>query len=784
MKGKLVFPAILLLLYVTAIQLNRWSLLILCLALLVKLATWADKSLAYLSMLLIAVSTIQIVSKQDVQLFPELSEVPYVIEVKQTSWKVDGNQLRFQGTVLEEEPKRKIIVNYTIASQDEKKELESKPSSMIVTNGRFKKPFEATNKNLFNYKDYLNKQNVRQILQADFITEVNSLPKVYHRTYFFDSVRMKALKYCDAVFNPITSLYIRALLFADRSALSEEVIQAFRNLGLMHLLSISGLHISLLLSGLNKAALKLRVTRENSILIQIVFLAFYAVFTGLGVSVYRASVQHGVKSVYAIKERFIHTLDCWSIALLSLLFISPVVIFSVGFQLSFLLSFLIIMLSGQPFFNSLKQVQQYAVLNVLLFITSIPVLSFHFFEFSLGALLFNSIYIPFISLILLPGLIMLFILSPFILNTAIFQMFDQLIGELIRMMENVTYSIESTASLVFVSGRLNTTVMIIWGIVLVLLLLNLEKRFSRRTICIYMVLFCLLAFSNRITPFGEIVIIDVGQGDAILIKEPFSRDVTLIDTGGLVSWRELEEWERKENQYSLGSHILAPFVKSMGIKKIDTVLITHLHYDHYGELANMAEIIPVVNIAGTIETLGDSAFHEQLNRMDMEDTVLQVIDQSTGFSLSNRLVGLKDSLKDQDNINNQSIVLLGKYGKLVWMFTGDIESEREAQIQRDYPNLKTDVLKVAHHGSASSTTAEFVEHTKPDYALISAGRNNRYNHPQDEVLLRLKENSVETFRTDYHGSIHYKFSDYRLLDEWVNIYRQKFWTNSSRGDYE
>lgn len=757
--------------------------LVICLVLLIRLALWEDKSLAYLALLLIALSVLQTFAIQEGLYFEEVSDTPYIIEVKQTSWKVDGNQLKFQGAIKDSQTTQKVMVHYTIKTESEKEQL-FRPYNRVVSTGVFRSPSQATNSKLFDYKLYLERQNIKQVLYADLLLEMDSLPAFHERTYFLDSLRMRALAYSDMVFSSVTSLYVRALLFADRSALSEEVIQSFRNLGLMHLLSISGLHISLLLGGLNKAVLKIRVTRESSLTLQLVFLLVYAVFTGLGVSVYRASVQHGVKNLYDLRKQSIHTLDCWSVALISLLLINPAVILTVGFQLSFLMSFLIILLSGQPFFRSLSLFTQYAVLNGILFIASIPVLSYHFFEFSLGALLFNSIYIPFISLLLLPGLILLFALSPLLRGTAVFYMLDQLLSDVITLMESLTYGIEEAASLVFVSGRLPVAVMVLWALTGILLLLMMEKRMSWLSACLFVIVFISLAASNRLTPFGEIIMIDVGQGDAILIKEPFNRDVTLIDTGGAVNWREYEEWEVKQSQFALGSHVLVPLMKSMGIDRIDTVLITHLHYDHYGELASMAEHIPVSSIAGTTETLTDSSFHEQLNRMNMERTSFNIIDQSATLSFSDRLTVLKDSLKDKENINNQSVVLIGKYGKLVWMFTGDIEFEREEQLLRDYPGLEADVLKVAHHGSSSSTTEKFLEQIGPEYALISVGETNRFNHPHDEVLSRLKENTSETYRTDLHGSIHYRFSDYRLLDNWVSKYGQNFWTNSSQGDYE
>lgn len=714
-------------------------------------------------------------------LFPESSNEPYIVEVKQTSWRVDGNQLRFQGAVRYAESSQKIIVNYTVKSEEEKVKL-SKPYRAIVVNGIFKSPKKATNANLFDYEVYLKRQNIRQILYADVLMESQQVPVFHQRKYILDSLRMKGLAYSDRVFSLNTSLYIRALLFADRSDLSVDVLQSFKNLGLMHLLSISGLHISLLVGGLNKLLLKLRISRESSMVGQLIFLAVYAVLTGLGASIYRASVQHAIKNIVGLRKQTIPTLDCWSLALILLLLLKPSAIYTASFQLSFSLSFLIIFLSDQKFFKKLHAFHRYTILNFVLFIVSIPILSYHFFEFSFGALLFNSIYIPFISFVLIPFLVVLLISSFIFIGTPILTIMDQLCSEIIILMETITLSLEQSVSFSFISGRLSMGIMLLWGLTVVLFLLTLDRKTSWQSLFLFLLIFSMLAASNRINPYGEIVMIDVGQGDAVLIKEPFNKEVTLIDTGGVMNWRELEEWERKQEPFTMGSHILAPLLKSMGISRIDTVVITHLHYDHYGELASLTENIEVISIAGTAGTLKHPSFQNKLLEMDSNDLYFKIIETSTESFFSDRLTVLKDTLNDKDNINNQSVVMVGKYGKLVWMFTGDIEFERENQLLKDYPNLRMDVLKVAHHGSSTSSTEKFIEQTKPEYALISVGEINRYAHPNEDVLQRLEKNKTSIFRTDYNGSIHYRFSDYKLLDDWISKNEKNFWINSSRGD--
>lgn len=108
--------------------------------------------------------------------------------------------------------------------------------------------------------------------------------------------------------------------------------------------------------------------------------------------------------------------------------------------------------------------------------------------------------------------------------------------------------------------------------------------------------------------------------------------------------------------------------------------------------------------------------------------------------------------------NNDSLVLFGEFGGLTWVFTGDLEKEGEEEIIKKYGNLQTDVLKIGHHGSRSSTTSAFLEKVQPKYSIISAGRNNRYGHPHPEVLAVLNEFNTAIFRTDEHGAIHYEFT--------------------------
>lgn len=693
-----------------------------------------------------------------------------LVQVKQTTWNIDGDQLRFQGLILAEEYTEEVMVRYTIASEQEKEELSSSIPSLLLVEGELKVPSSKTNFNQFDYQVYLERQDITYTLHGKHLTEIESDNSYLSQRYQFDSIRQSVLNYCDRTFKPITSRYIKALIFGDKRELSDEITSAFKNLGIIHLLSISGLHISLLIMITDKLLTKVTVTRETNRLIMLVFLPVFGVFAGFGISVFRAVVQAWIRCFSDLQKWSLTSLDCWSIAFISALLLNPSFIYSIGFQLSYSMSFLMLFISQLSFFNQYTIWKQISFLNTVLFLASIPILSFHYFEFSLGVLLFNSIYIPFVSYVLMPGLLFIFIMSPLISMSDLFSLIEIIMERVLFLMEEVTTVIDESVSLTFISGRLSYAVTIIWIIVFICALLVIEQKKSGYYLPGIAVVFMLLLHINKFSPFGQIVMIDVGQGDAIVIKEPFNKGNYLIDTGGTIQWGEKEHWQIRDNDFSLGSHVVIPVLKSFGIDKLDAIIITHPHWDHYGELVEIANNFTVEKIILNHYTFIHASFREELLKINDHKVAIELIDDDSQSKLPQSLVLINDKWIDDSNPNNQSTVLMGKYGKLIWLFTGDIEQEREKSILSHYPNLKADVLKVPHHGSASSTHDQFLNQLAPDYTLISVGENNFFGHPDQGTVSRLDDFNSINYRTDIHGSILYTYSENSLINRW--FYRE------------
>ncbi|CDW59576.1 Lactamase B and dCMP cyt deam 1 domain containing protein [Trichuris trichiura] len=267
-----------------------------------------------------------------------------------------------------------------------------------------------------------------------------------------------------------------------------------------------------------------------------------------------------------------------------------------------------------------------------------------------------------------------------------------------------------------------------------------------------------LGFTQVLQAKGMVAFVDVGQGDSIFIKPPFKQETFLIDTGGRLTFRQ-KKWQSRQQKH-LSDYNLLPFLKSLGCTKIDHLLITHNDADHMGELMNVIDNVKVKNLylaKGSqveLKTLIQSIKGTKIHLVKKGDTVgnklkVQILspEKSTGEN--------DDSLVTYFTINHQRFLL-----------TGDLETTGEEALIRNYPQLKTDFLKVGHHGSNTSTGKELLEKVRPKYAIISAGKKNRYGHPTQETLTKLNKQKIRVFRTDQQGMIYYHWS---AITKWGEI---------------
>ena len=245
--------------------------------------------------------------------------------------------------------------------------------------------------------------------------------------------------------------------------------------------------------------------------------------------------------------------------------------------------------------------------------------------------------------------------------------------------------------------------------------------------------------------------IDVGQGDSLLIEYPHNKNV-LIDTGGIINYDN-------KNPYSLGINTIIPYLKSRGIKKLDYLILSHGDYDHMGEAINLVNNFKVEKV---IFNCGE------FNNLESE--IIKVLDKKKikYYSCIKELNIDKNKLyflqtKEYDNENDNSNVIYTELNGYKFMFMGDAGATTEKEIINKYNLSNIDILKVGHHGSKTSSSKEFIDEINPEYSIISVGKNNRYGHPNQEVLDNL--NNSKIYRTDQDGSIMFKIKNNKLKIE-------------------
>ncbi|WP_049765278.1 ComEC/Rec2 family competence protein [Alkaliphilus metalliredigens] len=270
----------------------------------------------------------------------------------------------------------------------------------------------------------------------------------------------------------------------------------------------------------------------------------------------------------------------------------------------------------------------------------------------------------------------------------------------------------------------------------------MEKQCKRIAILTLVLLFLYMLITWVIPKPNDLLtihVIDVGQGDSILITTPSQQSI-LIDGGDPTQ----------------GQRVVS-YLKRKKVKKIDVLIATHPHADHIGGLSavmdsfeiNKLYLPPVTHTSQTYENFLLKAQQHQLPIQPVKDAFSITLEDS----ITLHFIG---PLKDYgDNLNLWSIVMKLDYGKMSFLFTGDIEKEAESDLIREYKKsfLASQFLKAPHHGSNTSSTSGFLDIVNPDIVAISAGRNNLYGHPHTEVLQRLQERAISYYRTDQQGTI-------------------------------
>ncbi|WP_278253283.1 DNA internalization-related competence protein ComEC/Rec2 [Bacillus sp. SD088] len=666
---------------------------------------------------------------------------------------IDGDRLRAV-VVTEHE---KLQLQYRIQTEHEKEFLKTsiQAGTVCKISGELLEPMNNTNEHAFNYAKYLKRHDIHWIFQPSNNMLQNCTSSKKSLSSYFINIREQGIRLVEENFPTTILPYVNALVFGERSFFDEDLLNAYQRLGVIHLLAISGLHVGFIMGFLYYFFRRIGLTKEVTYWIFVATLPMYAMITGANPPVVRAILMMLLLLTSKKWQWPLTPMDTIAISFILFILFNPYIVYQAGFQLSFVVSMgLVIMANSLPKETSfLKTLFETSLTSMLV---SLPILMWHFYEFSLVSLVANIFFVPFYSLVVLPSSIFAWVVQ--FVNDEIFLYFTDLLAKVLIFSEHIVMYVSSWHFSSVITGKPSGTALfcIIIGIGIYFLLREKKKL---RLVAVFPLLFIFIIYfvGLHYSPKGEVVFIDVGQGDSIFIQLPYNRGNYLIDTGGQIDFPQ-EEWKERATPFDVGKSILIPFIKSKGVQKIDKLILTHADIDHMGAGEELLKQIKIKEVHVPPNSWEKPMMEAFLTKAEEKDVKIAVTKAGSKWQNKSGSFSFIYPIKEEYLDNDSSLVLLADFGGMKWLFTGDLEKEGERELLQTYGKLSTDVLKVGHHGSKTSTSIELLERIKPEYAVISAGKNNRYGHPHPDVLENLQRFKVKIFRIDEHGALHYKFS--------------------------
>lgn len=671
---------------------------------------------------------------------------------------INGDRLSFQ---VEDQNKNIVQLSYKMKSASEKKQMRQLHAGVsCIFDGERKEPQIARNFHGFNYRDYLYKQNIHFILEATYISECRKTSLSLVQWILL--LRQQAILGVTEMFPEQSGAFMNALLFGDRQQMTFEVEEQYQQFGLVHLLAISGSHIVLLMVIVYFILLRSGVTREIATVCLIFFIPIYMILAGASPSVIRASITGVLMLIAFMCSIRLSSLDALSITAICMLIFDPYLVFNIGFQFSFIGSFALLLSAPLLLESGNGVIRNSIYISLISQLVSTPILLYHFGYYSPYSIFLNILYVPFLSLIVLPCSIIILICLPIIPFLA--KSFANVLSIGLNLSNDFLSYCESLPFTRLNFGQTPILLVALYCVSIISVLMVWERRISKGMVFIFAGIFLFISTGHYVYPYfresGSVTFLDVGQGDAILIRLPYDQEIYLIDTGGTIRLNK-EEWQRKKHEFSVGNDILIPYLQKEGIKKIDKLIVTHGDADHIGAAQELLSNITVKEVVfGRKEQ--EAILEKAVKKQALEKEVkISEVGEGESWRVNEAEFFVLAPTGKERSENNASIVLWAKLGGITWLFTGDLEEEGEKGLVATYPDLRADVLKVAHHGSNTSSITPFLSAVQPNIAIISVGERNRYGHPHKEVIERFEKMGIEIWRTDKQGAISYVFKEER-----------------------
>ncbi len=641
----------------------------------------------------------------------------------------------------------------------------------IVVRGKLRLPAGERNPGDFDYRKHLAVQGIRSIFMVPSADQVVLLNRsegnpVMRRAV--SPVRRFAADFIDRRIGGREGALLKGLMLGARGDIDPELREAFADVGVIHVLAVSGLHVGFVAALLVGILRFVRCPEPWRTIAAVAALFFYALITGLKPPVFRASVMAAVFLTGRLLQRPTSMINTISIALLVLLIIQPLQLFEVGFQLSFA-AVLGIVLFYRRFETLFRRpsalwrdagrtwpagVISLAAVSAAAQAATLPLTAYYFNRLPLYALPANLLVVPTVQIIVSLGFlaIMLRALLP-TLGACAAEVLRFALSALIRLV--TAFDRLPYASIIVARPPLLLTAALLFAMAAFLLWEN--RRLRSASVCGLLLMLNLHLWTTVLAPRKglEVTFLDVGQGDAALLRFPGGRTL-LVDAGDCSEF------------FDAGRDVIVPFLRRHGIRQVHTLLLTHPHADHIGGAPALLQKGMVRRLVWNDDPSPDPAAARldsllaavplTVRRVCAGDTLL--LDREALLLVLNPP---KDASRLGNNLNDRSIVLLCLFRGSALLLTGDAEKEAERAMSRYGPLLKVDILKAGHHGSATASSSDFRRLTAARWAVVSVAKNNRFGLPSKPLLREFAAEGTTVLRTDENGAVQFLLREEKVL---------------------
>ena len=678
------------------------------------------------------------------------------------------------------EPSQHVKAKFLIKFQES---VPLRYGKQITLTGVLEEPQGKRNPGGFDYKAHLARQNVVGIVEVIGLLRIGE-QRGFPPLRWIEALRIQTEHLIDAIYTRISlhAQLVKGILLGKRSDIPSETLDTFRNSGTFHVLAVSGLHVGLIAGFCYFGFSRFRFPQKVVCLLTIIAVLIYASLIGFRPSVFRAALMAILYLSATLIDRDTDIFNLLAVAALVLLLLNPHQLWDVGFQLSFVAVASIVYFvpkmekplqhlwrdtaaSAEEDLSMLTKLRhttvKWFVLSYLVTfaaqIGTAPLIAYHFFRTYPLGMIVGPFAVGLVSLIVAMGMGSIGISLAWlplakllsVLNHVIISIFLLLIGLFGQAWGVVKLTPPTFGGFVlYIAVYLGITHWRwVWGQLRVASLIGLS------VVAIWV---WDAAFHER-GRLLEVVTLDVGQGDAAVVRFPDNRTM-LIDGG--IRRTYYDEKKQEMADYDVGERIIEPYLDYHGIRKLDMVVLTHPDLVHGGGLGHILENFEVSRLLGISDMPLDSQTDRRLREIAEARNIPYAfpyageiaLTPTATLNLLHPIDAASTNLLDDDK-NDDSLVIKLSYGEVDVLFTGDIGKDAEARLIASGQELRSEILKVPHHGSRTSSTAPFLDAVRPSCAIFSLGKGNRYQLPHAEVVARYQGRDCRLWRTDESAAI-------------------------------